>query len=47
MIDLHVSIWQDEEINEILVETFYILQENANRIILEDDSGFILLEDAP
>jgi hypothetical protein len=28
-------------------ETFYILQENGDRLILEDDSGFGLTEDAP
>lgn len=29
------------------IETFYILQENGDRIILEDGTGFILLEEAP
>lgn len=41
-------IRDDENLAALVpVETFYLLQENGDKIILEDGSGFILLEAAP
>lgn len=47
-IEVFKSPWDDDDLPTPPVpETFYVLQESGDRIILEDGSGFKLREAAP